>query len=98
MRSARAYLPKPRKTMRGPSVMPRLSPTEGASLGRGIVVRSTSADASGESLDGSATPLRCSFLGEYGDGGLAGRRAGNRRGGMSNDIRSVARARADALE
>src|SRR5207247_1314235 len=55
----------------------------GRSLGRGIGVRSISADSSGESLDGSATPLRRSFLGESGDGGLAAGAPGNRRGGMS---------------
>src|SRR2546423_11715029 len=54
--------------MRGPSVMPGLSPTEGASLGRGMGVGGISADAPGEPLDGSATPLRRSFLGEHGDG------------------------------
>src|SRR5205085_1160187 len=55
---------------------------EGRSLGRGIGVRSISADSVRESLDAVGQPLRRSFLGEHGDGSQAGA-PGNRRGGMS---------------
>jgi Flp pilus assembly pilin Flp len=70
--------------MRWASAMGGLSPTGGRSLGRGIGVRSISADASvRETLDGSVTPLQRSFLGEPATGGSQAGAPGNRRGGTS---------------
>src|SRR5205085_2929526 len=69
------------------------------SLVRGIGVRSTYADASlRESLDGSVTPLRHSLPRGSRRRGLAGRHGGKPTRRYVNDLRSVARTRADILE